>query len=369
MSLAPWLFQAGVVVAQDIALVAFLSRKRITTAGVGADDWDLADHALEACSKTRLDQQGVLVEDLHLHDDVPGLRAEQVHVYFPEPVAGKSDDWDEDDGPPPDGRAVHHGVDAHKLAGDVDGGPDAGVDDDEDEPHEHAQVDGQVGPQHPCLDDHGSLDVDGHQHHGEDGGAEPPLPCRLPIRLHNILLEDPKRQPEQDRRVEDGIDGPGPEHTHVEMTATLACTVETGVAHEDLVTHVLVEDTDGKRRQHREDHVVQRDGPLLEKNLAREAVHDSEPELDEVEGDVLVEGVEDELGQAPVGPCTVDEQQALEEAELPNGIVCSTCRLQALLPADADTNVRCLDHAHVVGPIANSEGDGLDVPHVLCVDT
>ena len=62
--------------------------------------------------------------------------------------------------------------------------------------------------------------------------------------------------------------------------------------------------------------VVEADGPALEDDLAREAAENGEPELDDVETDVLVERVENELGEAAVAPRAVHEQQPVQVLEL-----------------------------------------------------
>ena len=118
------------------------------------------------------------------------------------------------------------------------------------------------------------------------------------------------------------------------------------------------------------------------------------PELGHVQHDVLVERVcardvshertragtsrtEDELGQALVAPGPVDQEQLLEEAKLRDGDVGGARRLQTLhgdgqarvsagaggktfLDArDADPDVCGLDHADVVGAVADGQEDGL----------
>ncbi|KAJ6440057.1 LOW QUALITY PROTEIN: Chromatin structure-remodeling complex subunit RSC1 [Purpureocillium lavendulum] len=57
----------------------------------------------------------------------------------------------------------------------------------------------------------------------------------------------------------------------------------------------------------------------------------------------------------PVVPAAVHEEQLLQEAELRDRVVGDARRLQALAPRDADAHVRRLDHANVVGPVANRQ--------------
>ena len=54
--------------------------------------------------------------------------------------------------------------------------------------------------------------------------------------------------------------------------------------------------------------------------------------LDEVEADVFVEAIEDEGGEAGVAPGSVDEEEALKEAELSDGVVGGTSGLKAFPP-------------------------------------
>lgn len=61
--------------------------------------------------------------------------------------------------------------------------------------------------------------------------------------------------------------------------------------------------------------------------------------MNQCEGEVLVEEVTEEVAHAVVGPAPVDEQEALQVAELGKGIVRGQHRLHALLSTDADTNV------------------------------
>lgn len=54
--------------------------------------------------------------------------------------------------------------------------------------------------------------------------------------------------------------------------------------------------------------VVDADEPTLEQILARVAVVEGEPELDDVQADVLVEGVQDDFADALVVPGAVNKQ-------------------------------------------------------------
>lgn len=57
------------------------------------------------------------------------------------------------------------------------------------------------------------------------------------------------------------------------------------------------------------------------------------------EGEVLVKEVAEEVAHAVIWPATVDQQEALQVAELGKGIVRGQDRLHALLSADAHADV------------------------------
>lgn len=74
-------------------------------------------------------------------------------------------------------------------------------------------------------------------------------------------------------------------------------------------------------------------------HLGREAAEEGVPEVDEGEGEVLVEEVAQELAHAQVRPAAVNQQEALQEAELGEGVVAGQHGLHALLTRDAHTDV------------------------------
>ena len=75
-------------------------------------------------------------------------------------------------------------------------------------------------------------------------------------------------------------------------------------------------------------------------NLGGETVEEGEPEVDEREGKVLEEEVAQELAHADVGPAAVHQQEALQVAELGEGVVAGHHRLHALLAGDPHPDVR-----------------------------
>lgn len=70
-----------------------------------------------------------------------------------------------------------------------------------------------------------------------------------------------------------------------------------------------------------EDHIVGGSADAVHQSLPTEAVVELVEEQHKGEADVLVEGVLDEAGQAVAGEAAMHQQQAHQEAELPNGIV------------------------------------------------
>lgn len=104
------------------------------------------------------------------------------------------------------------------------------------------------------------------------------------------------------------------------------------------------------------------------------------PESSHIQGDVLVESerregisdgciesnggdsrIEDEFAQTLITPSPVDEQQLLEEPELTDGDVGRSSSLESLDSRDSDSDVSCLDHAHVVCAVSDSEEDRVEV--------
>lgn len=68
------------------------------------------------------------------------------------------------------------------------------------------------------------------------------------------------------------------------------------------------------------------------------------------EGKILVEEVLEELAHADVGPAPVDQEQALQVAELREGEVAGQDRLHPLLATDANPNVGSCNNDHVITP-------------------
>lgn len=73
----------------------------------------------------------------------------------------------------------------------------------------------------------------------------------------------------------------------------------------------------------------------------------------------LVEEVLEELAHAQIAPLAMDQKQLFQELELGNAKVAAVDGLPALEATDADANVGGLDHADVVGAVADGQRAGL----------
>ena len=74
-------------------------------------------------------------------------------------------------------------------------------------------------------------------------------------------------------------------------------------------------------------------------DLSREAAEEAEPEVHHGEGKVLVEEVAEETAHAQVGPAAVHQQEALQEAELGEGVVTGQNSLDPLLTWDTNSDM------------------------------
>ena len=82
-----------------------------------------------------------------------------------------------------------------------------------------------------------------------------------------------------------------------------------------------------------EDHVVGCSADVINQGLPTEAVVELVEEEHKGKADVLVEGVLDEAGKAVAGEAAVHQQQAHQEAELPDGVVRVVHRLEDAHPS------------------------------------
>ena len=82
-----------------------------------------------------------------------------------------------------------------------------------------------------------------------------------------------------------------------------------------------VQDSKQKDGETGEDHIVGCCTDAVHQGLPTEAIVELVEEQDKGEADVFVEGVLDEAGETVARQAAVHQQQAHQEAELPNGIV------------------------------------------------
>ncbi len=80
-----------------------------------------------------------------------------------------------------------------------------------------------------------------------------------------------------------------------------------------------------------------------------------EPELNDVEGNVLVEGVENETAHSVVIGGAVNEKKPTEEAELGDRVIRSAGCLETLHTGDTDANVSLLNHGNIIGSVSNGQ--------------
>mmetsp|Transcript_15797 Transcript_15797/g.24259 ORF Transcript_15797/g.24259 Transcript_15797/m.24259 type:complete len:246 (+) Transcript_15797:333-1070(+) len=76
---------------------------------------------------------------------------------------------------------------------------------------------------------------------------------------------------------------------------------------------------------------------------------------------ILVERDERQLRGAQKRVSTMHKQQALQVRKTMNDKVCGQRCLCAFLAHDTDTHIRCLNHAHIIGTVANRQRDTIQV--------
>ena len=103
-------------------------------------------------------------------------------------------------------------------------------------------------------------------------------------------------------------------------------------------------------------------------HLCREARVEGKPDLDHHAGEGLEEEVAKEFADPEVGPPPVDKEEALEEAELGDGVVTALDGLHAFLAADPDPDIsRWRGRSHPKGYpwVAKSSRGSNPAPHPL----
>lgn len=89
--------------------------------------------------------------------------------------------------------------------------------------------------------------------------------------------------------------------------------------------------------------------------LCAKSTKESEPNVAEREGEILVKKVSEEFGHAIIGPSAVDKKQSFKKSELSDRVVRGKNGLQALLSADTNADMRRFNHRHVVCAVADCQ--------------
>lgn len=142
--------------------------------------------------------------------------------------------------------------------------------------------------------------------------------------------------------MEQRIGDPSPNYSEVEIVFTNTNIVQLRMFNKHPVRHVLVQHSHGNNGKQSPSNVVRGKCGLFEQCLSGESVEDGEPELGYVQDDVLIERVEDDLGNTAIRVASVDKEQSLEETELSDRVVTGASSLETLFSGDTDTNVSSL---------------------------
>mmetsp|Transcript_57637 Transcript_57637/g.153514 ORF Transcript_57637/g.153514 Transcript_57637/m.153514 type:complete len:292 (+) Transcript_57637:1293-2168(+) len=138
----------------------------------------------------------------------------------------------------------------------------------------------------------------------------------------------------------------------VQVFTLAAPRVEQGVLEDDLFRNILVEATschDGKRAEE----IERQPDPIFEQGRAREARHNGVHGYHHHLYSVSPEGVQGKLGHAFVVPATMYQQETCEIPELTYGKVGVVYCLKTFTTSHAHSNLRFLNHRHVIRTIAN----------------
>lgn len=150
---------------------------------------------------------------------------------------------------------------------------------------------------------------------------------------------------------------------HPEENALLTKAIKLRIAIKKTGGDELIEYAHDKGGKYCEKHIVKGKSPRFINNFAREGilegilldtgeweaqgvayVRGTHPELRHIQSNVFVERVKDDFGDSLITPSSVYKQQFPEVAKLTNGDIGTAGSLETLNTADADSNMRCLDH-------------------------
>ena len=248
-------------------------------------------------------------------------------------------------------------------------GPDdrrreCGIDRREDEDQDRSDEHGEHDP--PCPGERLKTTVEvGHErrgdHHGRRALIEADRVAVLPRARGVVVVHD---EEEQDHRLVKPVKHVPHEAPDTKVAPFARAPVELGHLHQHVVRQISVKDPDADHGGHSPDGVPEQQVHIVHALRRAPGRVDLEPEQCAGVHHLLVEEEVDHLAVPIVRPVAVHQQQALEEAELADGVVGRVYRLQTLLACNADTDLGRLDHRHVIGTVADGQRDGLElVPH------
>ena len=166
-----------------------------------------------------------------------------------------------------------------------------------------------------------------------------------------------KHDEESDNRDVHAVQSPTRLHPALEAHVLLPLPVQLRELEAGSLAHILVQDTQRDDRERHEEDVERGHEPVVVHHLPRSRRVEIVHEESQAEGQVLVEEVGHHLADALVVVPSVHQQEPLQEPKLRERKVRGHHSLHALLPRDADADVRRLDHAHVVGAVADGQRD------------
>lgn len=84
---------------------------------------------------------------------------------------------------------------------------------------------------------------------------------------------------------------------------------------------IKIDSYEAEKSEHGTHHIVESHAPPIEDDLSRKAGDHAKPKLNDVETNVLIEGVKDHLGDTVETPSPMDQKKFVEKSELRNGVV------------------------------------------------
>jgi len=204
-------------------------------------------------------------------------------------VEEESDDRDHDQAEPeqPAGHQLHKH--SSHISTNSHSRPQHTVHDQEYEPESNTSPDTYMTVDRPGVHLEAGLQAGGDHHKGVHRVAQDQVPVRLSVTPADAWCHGAHGQPEQQDRVEQRDRDPLPELLVVEHLGALGGDVEGRILLSRRGRTCSVHDSEGDWRQRGEEYVVHPDCPAFVQNLSTPKIVDSEPKLDDVEGNILVE--------------------------------------------------------------------------------